>query len=73
MFFRNSLYFVGLAYLHDGCTPMIIHRDVKSSNILLSKSLEAKMSDFGISKLKPKDAQNPSTMLVGSLGYIDPE
>ena len=67
------LIIVGLAYLHDGCTPMIIHRDVKSSNILLSESLEAKMSDFGISKLKPKDAQNPSTMLVGSLGYIDPE
>ena len=72
MFFRNALYFLGLAYLHDGCNETIIHRDVKSSNILLSHSLEAKISDFGISKLKAMDAQNQSTKFVGSLGYIDP-
>ena len=60
---------VGLAYLHYGCN--IIHRDVKSSNILLSQNLEGKMSDFGISRVTPSDT-NPITRVVGTIGYLDP-
>ena len=62
---------VGLAYLHYGCN--IIHRDVKSSIILLSKNLEGKVSDFGISKLTSNNGDNPTTRIVGTPGYIDPE
>mgnify|MGYP002775214047 FL=1 len=62
---------VGLAYLHDGCN--IIHRDVKSSNILLSSNLEGKMSDFGISKITSNDPGNAATRIVGTMGYLDPE
>jgi serine/threonine protein kinase len=54
---------------------LIIHRDVKSSNILIGAKLEGKVSDFGISRLKSREAAGDfSTMkLVGSLGYLDPE
>ena len=65
------LIIVGLAYLHDGCN--IIHRDVKSSNILLSSNLEGKMSDFGISKFTSNDTSNATTRIVGTMGYLDPE
>ena len=61
---------VGLAYLHHGCN--IIHRDVKSSNILLSENLEGKMSDFGISKVNQSDTYNATTRIVGTKGYLDP-
>ena len=66
---------VGLAYLHHGCNLLIIHRDVKSSNILMSKDLEGKMSDFGISRLKPNTGAHEelATKLMGSMGYLDPE
>ena len=65
------LIIVGLAYLHDGCN--IIHRDVKSSNILLSSNFEGKMSDFGISKFTSNDTSNATTRIVGTKGYLDPE
>ncbi|KAK9993195.1 hypothetical protein SO802_022898 [Lithocarpus litseifolius] len=64
----------GLEYLHHGCKPPIIHRDVKSANILLSESLEAKIADFGLSKVFPSDNQSHVvTTVMGTTGYLDPE
>ncbi|XP_073008122.1 putative leucine-rich repeat receptor-like protein kinase At2g19210 [Typha latifolia] len=65
----------GLDYLHKGCKLPIIHRDVKSGNILLGQNLEAKIADFGLSKAVLGNTQTQvSTMaLVGTPGYIDPE
>uniref|UniRef100_F6HY69 non-specific serine/threonine protein kinase n=1 Tax=Vitis vinifera TaxID=29760 RepID=F6HY69_VITVI len=59
----------GLEYLHNGCKPPIVHRDMKSSNILLTESLQAKIADFGMSR----DLQSLSTDPVGTPGYFDPE
>lgn len=59
-----------LAYLH---ASNVIHRDVNTSNILLDKSLNAKVADFGLSRLVPHDATHVTTDPAGTLGYIDPE
>ncbi|XP_011028451.1 PREDICTED: probable leucine-rich repeat receptor-like protein kinase At5g49770 isoform X2 [Populus euphratica] len=64
----------GLAYLHELVNPRIIHRDVKSANILLDESLNAKVADFGLSK--PMDNSElilATTQVKGTMGYIDPE
>jgi serine/threonine protein kinase len=64
----------GLEYLHKACYPPLIHRDVKTGNILLSADLEAKIADFGLMKVFADQFRtHVTTQPVGTLGYLDPE
>ena len=60
----------GIEYLHEGAVPPVVHRDLKSANILLDHSMRAKVSDFGFSKEEVFDGRNSG--LKGTYGYMDP-
>ncbi|XP_051178012.1 proline-rich receptor-like protein kinase PERK4 isoform X3 [Lolium perenne] len=63
----------GLAYLHEDCQPRIIHRDIKSANILLDNNFEAMVADFGLAKLASDNNTHVSTRVMGTFGYLAPE
>ncbi|PIA52632.1 hypothetical protein AQUCO_01000482v1 [Aquilegia coerulea] len=63
----------GIAYLHEGLEPKVIHRDIKSSNILLDKRWNARVSDFGLAKLLGSDASYVTTRVMGTFGCVAPE
>ncbi|GFZ19478.1 receptor-like kinase in in flowers 3 [Actinidia rufa] len=63
----------GLAYLHYGLQPGIIHRDIKANNILLDDNLEPKVADFGLAKFTLEGMTHLSTRVAGTMGYVAPE
>ncbi|KAM0063232.1 putative protein kinase RLK-Pelle-DLSV family [Helianthus debilis subsp. tardiflorus] len=63
----------GLAFLHEESRLKIVHRDIKTTNVLLDKNLNAKISDFGLAKLDEDDNTHISTRIAGTYGYMAPE
>lgn len=62
-----------LHYLQEGCDPFVLHRDIKSSNIMLDSNFNAKLGDFGLARLTNQDQVFKTTLPAGTLGYLAPE
>ncbi|XP_047147362.1 LRR receptor-like serine/threonine-protein kinase FEI 1 [Vigna umbellata] len=63
----------GLAYLHHECSPEIVHRNIKSSNILFDECMESHISDLGLAKLLVDEEAHVTTVVAGTFGYLAPE
>ncbi|RRT48051.1 hypothetical protein B296_00037600 [Ensete ventricosum] len=68
-----KMHFNSLAYLHDAVEPKVVHRDIKSSNILIDEDFNAKVSDFGLAKLLGAGKSHIATRVMGTFGYVAPE
>ncbi|KAL3730036.1 hypothetical protein ACJRO7_027096 [Eucalyptus globulus] len=64
---------LGLKYLHEDLKQCVVHRDIKSSNILLDAQFEAKLGDFGLARIVDRTKGSQTTLLAGTMGYLAPE